>query len=132
MNLQQLATTANKDLTVQDLEIVDDDSICLSVPLNPTSVDQVTLTPHRIELVVPNSSSTSNQISSSTPTKWWGFGRKERVSVQENVQVSAAQTTSGKTKVVARKVFYPPIDKLSIKCCWWGYEIFLPHVLVRT
>lgn len=82
--------------------------------MNPTSPSQVTLTPHRIDLVVVSPSTNSTR--SSTENKWWRFSKSK-----EEVNLQSSNSSEGeRIKLVAKKVFFPPIDKVSIRVCWWG------------
>jgi hypothetical protein len=48
---QLLVATSAEQYRDQDLEVLDDGSLCLSCPLDATDASQVTLTPHTIELM---------------------------------------------------------------------------------
>ncbi|GAA6019006.1 hypothetical protein JCM11491_002487 [Sporobolomyces phaffii] len=151
LNLHQSSTTDS----AAAVEALDDGSICVSFPLDfetevspgKTVVEQVQVVPHTIELVEvpidnlkgtlavemtgrqalePSEVVQTNRISSQT--KWWDVARLVRRDGHEHAREDELSTKMN-TVVVAKKVFDPPKDRLSVRATWWGYEIFLPEIV---
>lgn len=94
------------------MEILDDGSICLSCSLSPKNLSDVTLTPHSIILSPLKSSSNSSSVMiGGINSHWWDFGWNSH------------NKESEKIVMIARKVWKPEVDKISIKCSWWGFEV---------
>ncbi|GAA5892316.1 uncharacterized protein JCM6883_007317 [Sporobolomyces salmoneus] len=101
--------------------------------------DGIEVVPHTVELVEiaieggrrmqdgdPNGAeerkSTKNE-----GTKWWEFNWRHG----HNEETKEGQTPT-KRVVIAKKIFHPPEDRLSVRATWWGYEIYLPEPVVSS
>lgn len=96
------------------MQILDDGSVCLSCSLSPTGLSDVTLTPHSIILSPLKSNSNSSLavgIGGINSSNWWDFGWKSHGREAEQIVM------------IARKVWKPEVDKISVKCSWWGFEV---------
>ncbi|GAA5828460.1 hypothetical protein JCM5353_006995 [Sporobolomyces roseus] len=127
---------SNEDNTTT--EVLDDGSICVSFPVNfdPSSspkavIEQIQVVPYTVELVEAevdedgkvNPKGLANQGGKRTSEdgrKWWDFDWMCRHDEEE-------ADSKGRKVLVAKKIFDPPKDKLSVRATWWGYEIYLPE-----
>ncbi|GAA6042526.1 hypothetical protein JCM8097_004647 [Rhodosporidiobolus ruineniae] len=124
-----------------DLAVLDDGSICVSVPLSPSpSADEIQGVPYTVEhtevevdeqgAVSPSSSFASSSSSqgarrnSDDGGRWWslGWGAKETPKGERKLR-------KVQKAVLAKKIFTPPTDRLSVRCTWWGYELYLPEAI---
>ncbi|BGP15109.1 hypothetical protein JCM10213v2_003064 [Rhodosporidiobolus nylandii] len=119
-------------------EVLDDGSICVSFALDPSGAAHdagIEAAPYTVELVDvevdedgivrPSSPSpTAPRRNSDHGGKWWSFGWRKSDEQREREERKKPPVKKAK---LARKVFHPPKDKVSIRCTWWGYELFLPE-----
>ncbi|GAA5917860.1 hypothetical protein JCM6882_001718 [Rhodosporidiobolus microsporus] len=138
------STGEKKEEKGEEHTILDDGSICVSVPLSHSpgsdAASEVSVVPHTVELVDVEFDETGAVRPVPTPPeenagrprsddggRWWNLGwGKGGEEPEKGKKLKKAQKAK-----VAKKIFYPPKDRVSVRCSWWGYELFIPEDIFR-
>ncbi|GAA5946411.1 hypothetical protein JCM10213_006560 [Rhodosporidiobolus nylandii] len=111
----------------------------------PYTVELVDVEVDEDGIVRPSSPSpTAPRRNSDHGGKWWSFGWRKSDEQREREERKKPPVKKAKLARKVRvfflplvvplgltgegeQVFHPPKDKVSIRCTWWGYELFLPE-----